>query len=130
MPVLRRRDLAASVLIAVLLALYLPFLALGTFLGIGSSDDMACTVLILSGATVVLLADDDRYDAASWLTPILATAAVACAALSLISAAGILLPVAVATMLTLLCIQLAEHITFAPPSSRGPRPAQAPFQPR
>ncbi|MEV0800685.1 hypothetical protein AB0I34_23550 [Kribbella sp. NPDC050281] len=120
MPVFRRRDLAASAVIVVLLALYLPFLALGTFLGIGSTDEMTCAVLILTGAIVILLADDGRSDAASWLTPILATAAVACAALSLISAAGTLLPVSVATTVTLWSVQLAEHVTFTPNPLRRP----------
>lgn len=125
MPVFRRRDLAASAVIVVLLALYLPFLALDTFLGIGSTDEMTCVVLMLTGAIVILLADDGRSDAVSWLTPILATAAVGCAALSLISAAGTLLPISVATTVTLWSIQLAEHVSFAgggrlrPESRRG-----------
>ncbi|MGY4769664.1 hypothetical protein ACXC9Q_22320 [Kribbella sp. CWNU-51] len=73
MPTLRRRDLVASTLIAVLVTLYLLFLASSNFLTIRA---MTCATLMLGGAIIILCSDGERPDAISWLTTILAVTAV------------------------------------------------------
>ena len=59
MPTLRRRDLVASTLIAVLVMLYLLFLASSNFLTIRA---MTCATLMLGGAIIIVCSDSERFD--------------------------------------------------------------------
>ena len=113
MPILSRRDLAAAILIAVLLAIYVLFLASSNLV---SGRQAACATLIVSGTVIILCPDDGRPDAISWLVAFLAVAAVASATLSIAGPRPtLLLTISIATTLTLWCIHLAEHITFTSP---------------
>ena len=110
MVTLRRRDLVASTLIAVLVMLYLLFLASSNFLTIRA---MTCTTLMLGGAIIIVCSDGERPDAFSWLTAILSVTAVAAGTLALaVSPSTLFLTVAVATTLAVWSVQLAEHLTF------------------
>jgi len=116
MPTPRRRDLVASTLIAVLVLLYLVFLASSTFLTIRA---MTCATLMLGGAIIILCSDGEPPDALSWLTAILAVTAVAAGTVALaVSASTLFLTAAIAITLAVWSIQLAEHLTFTPPTSR------------
>ena len=116
MPTLRRRDLVASTLIAVLVLLYLPFLASSNFLTIRA---MTCATLMLGGAIIILCSDGERPDALSWLTTILAVTAVAAGTAALaVSAPTLCLTAAVGLTLAVWSIGIAEHLTFTPPTSR------------
>ena len=110
MPTLRRRDLVATTLIAVLVMLYLLFLASSNFLTIRA---MTCATLMLGGAIIIVCSDGERPDAISWLTTILGVTAVAAGTLALaVSPSTLFLTVAVATTLAVWSVQLAEHLTF------------------
>ncbi|GAA1599445.1 MULTISPECIES: hypothetical protein [Kribbella] len=98
-----RRDLAATIPVAALVAAYLVFLADSNFI---SGRGISAVALILTGATVLLLTDDST----TWLTPVLAVPAVVCAAFPVI----LLLTISIATTVTLWTIELAERSTFAP----------------
>ncbi|MFG1912302.1 hypothetical protein [Kribbella sp. NPDC048928] len=103
MPMLPHRDLAATIAVAALVALHLLFIADSNFLPIHGASALT---LVLTGATVVLVADEHT----TWLTPLLAVPAVVCAAIP----ATLLLTISVGATLTLWCIELAEHVTFTP----------------
>ena len=116
MPTLRRRDLVASTLIAVLVAIYLLFLASSNFLTIRA---MTCATLMLGGAIIIVCSDGERPDAFSWLTAILSVTAVAAGTLALaVSPSTLFLTVAVATTLAVWSVQLAEHLTFTSREAR------------
>ncbi|WP_329478794.1 hypothetical protein OG555_39765 [Kribbella sp. NBC_01484] len=116
MPTLGRRDLVASTLIAVLVVLYLLFLASSNFI---TARGMTCVTLLLSGVIIILCSDGERPDAVSWQSTILAVAAVAAATLNLaLSPSTLLLTIAIATTLALCSAQLAEHLTFTSATSR------------
>jgi len=116
MPTLRRRDLVASTLIAVLVAIYLLFLASSNFLTIRG---MTCATLMLGGAIIIVCSDGERPDAISWLTTILGVTAVAAGTLALaVSPSTLFLTVAVATTLAVWSVQLAEHLTFTSREAR------------
>lgn len=95
---------------AALVAVYLLFLANSNFI---ATRGMTAVTLILTGTTVLLLADD-HPGPITWLTPLLATASVACAAMSFTLAPTTLLTISIATTLTLWTLQLADHLTFEP----------------
>ena len=110
MPTLRRRDLVASTLIAVLVAIYLLFLASSNFLTVRA---MTCATLMLGGAIIIVCSDGERPDAISWLTTILGVTAVAAGILALaVSPSTLFLTVAIATTLAVWSVQLAKHLTF------------------
>ena len=116
MPTLRRRDLVASTLITVLVAIYLLFLASSNFLTIRA---MTCATLMLGGAIIIVCSDGERPDAISWLTTILGVTAVAAGTLALaVSPSTLFLTVAVATTLAVWSVQLAEHLTFTSREAR------------
>ncbi|WP_328519819.1 hypothetical protein [Kribbella sp. NBC_00359] len=116
MPTLRRRDLVATTLIAVLVMLYLLFLASSNFLTIRG---MTCATLMLGGAIIIVCSDSERPDAISWLTTILGVTAVAAGTLALaVSPSTLFLTVAVATTLAVWSVQLAEHLTFTSREAR------------
>src|SRR5262245_51805848 len=110
MPVLGRRELGASILTAVLVGLYLVFLAVGNFL---TGREMTALALLLTGAVILLLTGDG--DEQPWFSTALAVAAVVCAALSFTLSPVLLLTMSIATTSTLWSVHLAEHVTFAPP---------------
>jgi NAD/NADP transhydrogenase beta subunit len=117
MPTLRRRDLVASTLIAVLVMLYLLFLASSNFLTIRA---MTCATLMLGGAIIIVCSDGERPDAISWLTTILGVTAVAAGTVALaVSPSTLFLTVAVATTLAVWSVQLAEHLTFTSREARN-----------
>lgn len=119
MPTLRRRDLVASTVIAVLVTLYLVFLASSNFLTIRA---MTCVTLMLGGAVIIACSDSERPDALSWLTAILSVAAFAAGTLALaVAPSALSLAVAVATTLAVWSVQLAEHLTFTSPTAREAR---------
>ena len=112
MPVLSRRELAATALIAVLVGVYLVFLAVGNFLDL---REMTALTLIFTGSVILLLTDDEQSPAVSWFSTLIAVPAVVCATLSLLSPSVLLLTISIATTSTLWSVHIAEHLTFEPP---------------
>jgi hypothetical protein len=111
-----RRYLVATIPVASLAVVYLLFLANSNFI---TERAMTAVTLMLTGATVLLLADV-QPGAVGWLTPLLAVAAIVCATLSFTLAPTLLLTLSIATTVILWSLQLAEHSTFEPSAAGSP----------
>ena len=105
MPTVPRRDAVASLLIVVLLAIQLPFVALG-------NRATACLALLAIGAIVLLLAGAQRPDFTGWLATVLAAAAAVTGTVAISRPSSTLSAIAIGSVLTLWCINLTEHLTF------------------
>jgi hypothetical protein len=119
---LRVRDLAATGLVVVLVAVYLGFLAYGELPLIENTRDMTALALILGGAVIYVLLGVEQYDAVGWIILAAAVVAVVLGVLALIlaetAAADVLLAAFVATVLIVWAIELTEHISFPTPHHR------------
>jgi hypothetical protein len=118
MPV--RRCVIAAIPLGLLIALYGTFLASSNLIPVRA---MAATTLLGTGTLTLLLTDEHDPPGIAWLTPVLAVPATVCAALAPVLAPKLLLTVAIATVLTLWTLQLAEHITFQARTGEAERAA-------
>jgi hypothetical protein len=114
--VTNRRRLAAAVPLGVLIALHATFLAASNLIPVRA---MTAATLILSGATTLLLADDHDPPHVAWLTVVFALPATVCSALALVLQPELPLSIAIAIMLTLWVLQLAEHLCSQPAMREG-----------
>ncbi|TCC16088.1 hypothetical protein [Kribbella sindirgiensis] len=105
MPTVPRRELVASLLIVVLLAIQLPFVALGN-----RAD--ACLSLILIGAVVLLLAGSLSPDPAGWLAAGLAVASASTGTVVIALPSALLATISISTLLVLWSVDVSEHLTF------------------
>ncbi|TCC30810.1 hypothetical protein [Kribbella speibonae] len=105
MPTVPRRELVASLLIVVLLAIQLPFVALGNRAG-------SCVSLVLIGAVVLLLAGSLSPDPAGWLAAGLAVASASTGAVAIALPSALLSTISIGTLLVLWSVDVSEHLTF------------------
>ncbi|MFI5696408.1 hypothetical protein ACIA58_31415 [Kribbella sp. NPDC051586] len=109
MPGLPRRDLLATLLMVALLAVHLPFVAIGNRAG-------GCLSLLLIGAAILVLAPALRPDPAGWLITFLAVASTTTGALVIaLPTSVVLATISVAAAVVLWSVSLAEHLTFSTP---------------
>jgi hypothetical protein len=105
MPTIPRRDALASLMIVVVLAIQLPFVALG-------NRATGCLSLLAIGAVVLLLAGAQRPDFTGWLATVLAVAAAVTGTVAISRPSSLLSAIAIGSVLTLWCVNLTEHLTF------------------
>jgi hypothetical protein len=103
---LPRHDVSATLLMVALLAVQLPFVAIG-------NRAAACLSLLLIGAAILVFAPAQRPDPAGWLTAFLAVASTTTGALVVASPTSVILTTAsVAAALALWSVNLADHLIF------------------
>ena len=105
MPTVPRRDVLASLLIAGLLAIQLPFVAL-------SNRAAACLSLMTIGGVVLLLAGTLGPDLGSWLAASLAVASAVTGAVAIAVPSALLSTISIGSILVLWCVSLTTHLTF------------------
>lgn len=99
MPTVPRRDVLASLLILVLLAIQLPFVALG-------NRGAACLSLIAIGGVVLVLGSALQQDLGGWLALSLALVAVVTGALAIPLPSALLSAIAIGSILVLWSVSL------------------------
>lgn len=105
MPTVPRRDVLATLLIVVLLAIHLPFVALGNRAG-------ACLSLITIGAVALVLAGTLCPDPGGWLATLLAAVSATTGALAIPLPSGVLTTISIGSTLVLWSVSLTTHLTF------------------
>jgi hypothetical protein len=111
MPTVPRRDVLASLLIVVLLAIQLPFVALG-------NRAASCLSLLAIGAVVLLLAGRLHPDVTGWIAASLAAVSATAGALAITLPSDLLPAISIGSILVLWSVELTEHITFPTPEPR------------
>ncbi|MFK4084928.1 hypothetical protein ACI2LF_12505 [Kribbella sp. NPDC020789] len=112
---MRRRDAAASVLVAALLVVQLTLVTTEPHTPWRATT---AVILILTGAIIVLLTDEALPDAVAWLNTGLSVLAATSAVLALATDHPVLpLTISTATTLARWTLQLADHATLSPAPS-------------
>ncbi|MEU8226147.1 hypothetical protein [Kribbella sp. NPDC048915] len=111
MPKFLRRDVVASLLVGVLLAIQLPFVALG-------NRAMACLSLLAIGGVLVVLAGVQGPDLGGWLTAGLGAVSATTGTIAISHPSTLLSTISIGSVLVLWAVNLTGHLTF-----RTPEPA-------
>ena len=103
-----RRDILASLLIAFLLAVQLPFVALSNRAG-------ACLSLIAIGGVVLLLGGALHQDLGGWLALSLVVVSTVTGTLAIPLPSALLSTISIGSILVLWSVTLTTHLTFRAP---------------